>query len=215
MRRLPPRIVALTPGDLEPLARRDFAACASVALGAGLPGLILREPELCDRDFLELARELSLRCRAAGAWFCVHDRAHLAIEVGADALHLGFRSLPLAAARRILPDSMALGISTHAGDGADEFAGSDYRLHGPVFDTPSKRGLKAAIGLEGIERAVRDSPIPLVAIGGLEAQHLSALRALGAHGACARAAFFPKDDSLSKTAQRVTAWLEVRAKDGA
>ncbi len=215
MRRLPPRFVALTPGDLDPARAREFVARASVALGAGLPGLILREPELCDRDYLELARELAARCRSAGAWFCVHDRAHLAIEVGADALHLGFRSLAPGAARRILPASLALGLSTHAGDAADDFAGCDYRLHGPVFDTPSKRGLMAAIGLEGIARAVRDSPIPVVAIGGLEAQHFLALRALGAHGACARAAVFREHDPLPKTAQRTAAWLEVSAKAGA
>ncbi len=215
MRRLPPRIVALTPGDLERVSGREFLARASVALAAGLPGLMLREPELCDRDFLELARELALRCKAVCAWFCVHDRAHLAIEVGADALHLGFRSLPTAAARRVLPGSMALGISTHESDAADEFAGSDYRMHGPVFDTPSKRGLKAPIGLEGIERAVRGSPIPLLAIGGLLAEHFCTLRALGAHGACARAAFFQQDDPLPQTAQRVAAWLEVSAKDSA
>ncbi len=215
MRRLPPRIVALTPGDLECVRGREFAAQASVALAAGLPGLILREPKLGDRDFLELARELGMRCKTVGAWFCVHDRGHLAIEVGADALHLGFRSLPLAAARSILPDSMALGVSTHAGDGVDGFAGCDYRLHGPMFDTPSKRGLKAALGPQGIERAVRDSPIPLLAIGGLIAEHYGLLRALGAHGACARAAFFQRDDSPAKTAQRVADWLVAGSKAGA
>lgn len=167
----------------------------------------MREPGLTDREFLSLARELALRCKERGAWFCVHDRVHVALEVGADGVHLGFRSLSPNAARMLVPEHMALGISTHDGDPLALFESCDYRVHGPVFDTPSKRGIKSPIGLDGVARAVEQSPMPLIAIGGLKPEHFALLRKLRAHGACARAALFQPADSLLDTARRVEAWV--------
>ena len=209
MARLPPRLVALSTGELVADATHEFVARARAALAAGLPGLLLRESGLSDQALLELARELALCCQESGAWFCVHDRVHVAIEVESDAVHLGFRSLPPAAVRGIIPDAMALGISTHAGDPPALFEGCDYRIHGPVFDTPSKRGIKSPIGLAGVASAVDSSQIPLLAIGGLRPEHVSALREVGARGACARAAIFQATDSLLDTARRVRAWVAL------
>jgi thiamine-phosphate pyrophosphorylase len=208
-KRGPPSFVGLSPGDLVASSAHEFAQRVRAALSAGLPGLLLREPGLSDRDFLSLARELAARSHERGAWFCVHDRVHVAVEVGADAVHLGFRSLPPDAARELLPLSMALGISTHEGDELALFEGCDYRIHGPVFDTPSKRGIKSPIGLEGVARAVQLSKIPLLAIGGLKPEHFASLRELGAHGACARGAMFEAGDSLLETSRKVEGWLSV------
>ncbi|MEO6709107.1 MAG: thiamine phosphate synthase, partial [Planctomycetota bacterium] len=78
MARLPPRLVALSPGDLASATARDFLARAAAAIEAGLPGLILREPGLSDREFHSLAQGLAVQAKRAGAWFCVHDRVHAA-----------------------------------------------------------------------------------------------------------------------------------------
>ncbi|HUR26933.1 MAG TPA: thiamine phosphate synthase [Planctomycetota bacterium] len=208
-RRELPRLVALSPGDLVASTASGFLAQARAALAAGLPGLMLRESGLSDRDFLALARELAGGARGQGAWFCVHDRAHVALAVSADALHLGFRSLAPTVARELCPPSMMIGLSTHDGDGAARLDGCDYRIHGPVHDTPSKRGLKDAIGFEGIARALEVSTLPLLAIGGLESAHFHALRELGAHGACARGSVFRAGDAPQDVARRVEAWLGV------
>ncbi len=214
MKRAPPRFLALSPGDLRAGEAIQFLRHAQIALEIGLPGLMLREPLLSDREFLELARALALPARAHGTWFAIHDRAHVAVDVSADALHLGFRSLRPAAARRILPDSMALGISTHDGDEPAVFAMCDYRVHGPVFSTPSKRGLKDPIELAGVERALQLSSVPLLAIGGLQPQHLSNLVQLGARGACARASIFGRADSPAQYAKAARAWVSAAKEVG-
>ncbi|HTF87928.1 MAG TPA: thiamine phosphate synthase [Planctomycetota bacterium] len=207
MARLPPRFVALSPGDLSSATARDFLARAAAALEAGLPGLMLREPGLSDREFLTLAQGLAARAKHSGTWFCVHDRVHAGLAVEADAVHLGFHSLPPAQARSLLPASMGLGLSTHDGDPPERLADCDYRIHGPVFDTPSKQGIQTAIGLEGIARALALSEIPLLAIGGLLPEHFASLRDLGVHGVCARAGVFRSGDSLQATLARVQAWV--------
>lgn len=203
---LPPRFFALTPGDLAAGDVESFSVVARAAFDAGLGGILLREPALGDRQFLRLACALAAPARRHSAWLGVHDRLHCAIAAGADALHLGFRSLPAAAARALLPAGMALGLSTHAGDDDSLWSACDYRVHGPVFDTPSKRGWQDPIGVEGLLQAARRSAIPIWGIGGLLPEHATLLheRALG--GLCARSSLFVRGETPSTCAQRVAHW---------
>jgi thiamine-phosphate pyrophosphorylase len=174
--RTPPRLVALTPGrqaaDVATLERGVAAA-----LEAGLPGVLLREPARGDRELLALATALRARTAEHGAWLGVHDRLHVALAVGADAVHLGFRSLSPAAARAALAgaDGVALGLSAHAGDDAERWAPADYLVFGPVRATPKDPPV-APVGFEALAQAVRraagvsDGPVsgPVFGIGGLE-----------------------------------------------
>jgi thiamine-phosphate pyrophosphorylase len=199
--RTPPRLIALSPGDLGPDSVARFVAALERALGAGLPGLLLREPRLSDRDYLALgARVNELRERGAAPWLGVHDRAHLARALGADAVHLSFRSLPPVPLRAWLGPGVALGLSTHASDDPTSWSAADYVFHGPLRDTPSKRGLVAPVGFDGIERALRLAPCPLLVLGGVTAEDVSRLRALGAHGVAVLRGILASDDPGRATA---------------
>ena len=109
--RLPPALVALTPGDLERERIPAFLERLAGACSAGLPGLLVREPRLTDREWLALLEEVRSR-RGAELWLGVHDRAHLVRAVEADGLHLGFRSLPPAVARDVAGDLRVSAQST-------------------------------------------------------------------------------------------------------
>lgn len=183
-RALPARLLALTPGELVDGAereRRELLARVELACDAGLQSILLREPKLSDRATLELARELRRRLGARG-WLGLHDRVHLSEAAGADAVHLGFRSLAPAAAREILPESIAIGFSAHADDEPRVREACDYLLLGPVFDTPSKRGLKAPLGLDGWKRELALTRTPAWAIGGVDASNAGSLLDAGAAG---------------------------------
>jgi thiamine-phosphate pyrophosphorylase len=205
--RLPPRLVALTPGTLAEPEFAAFLAQARRAVGAGLPGILLREPGVCDRALLELALELRslVDARGPGApWLGVHDRVHVALAVRADGVHLGFRSLRPAAARRAaramggLAAPLAIGLSTHAGDRPESWREADYRFLGPVFPTPSKHGLLEPIGLDGIADAcaVADaSAVPVWAIGGVQPENARAVVRAGARGVAVQAAVFGHADA--------------------
>jgi thiamine-phosphate pyrophosphorylase len=192
-RRLPPPLLAISPGALVHERVEDFTGELARAIEGGLSGLLLREPELSDRAFLELARCARAMLRPP-AWLAIHDRVHLAAACGADAVHLGFRSLPPDEARRILEPSIALGFSAHAGDDESARAPSDYLFFGPVLDTPSKRGVKAPVGFTGLAREARTSSIPLWAIGGLKPEHVAAVRASGARGLAVQSGIFAARD---------------------
>jgi thiamine-phosphate pyrophosphorylase len=195
-RRLPPPLLAISPGALAHERDEDFTGELARAMDGGLSGLLLREPELSDRAFLDLARRARAMLRPP-AYLAIHDRVHLAEACAADAVHLGFRSLPPDEARRILEPSIALGFSAHEGDDERARAASDYLFFGPVLDTPSKRGVKAAVGFDGLARAVRASSIPIWAIGGLKPEHASAVRASGARGLAVQSGIFGARDVAS------------------
>jgi thiamine-phosphate pyrophosphorylase len=176
----PPSLIALTPGDLDDARALQVVRVLEPCARAGLRGVLLREPLLSDRVTLDLAREL--RRLFADAWLGLHDRVHLAEECGADAVQLGFKSLAPAVARRVLAADVAIGFSAHAGDDDSAWIDCDHLLFGPVFDTPSKRGLQEPVGLDGLARATRRTKLPLWAIGGLQPAHAAGVLASGAAG---------------------------------
>ena len=193
--RLPPRLLALTPGTLRAGLEPALLAACSAALEGGLRGVLLREPGLDERAFLALARELRrLLDGVEGGWLGVHDRGHLALLCGADGLHLGFRSLAPAIAREHLDRSIALGVSAHEGDDPRAVEPADYLLLGPVLDTPSKRGLKEPLGFEALAREAARLARPAWAIGGLQPEHAARALAAGCRGVAVRAAVFGAPD---------------------
>jgi len=189
---LPPSVIALSPGTLDEGAIDGFERAAGKAVEGGLRGLLLREPSLSDESFLALARRLRALldeprgAAGAGAWLGIHDRAHLAVAARADGVHLGFRSLGPAALSPWLADRCSIGLSTHAGDDPAGWRSADYLFHGPVRATPSKEGLLAPVGLDGLSAAVEAAgPVPVWGIGGLLPRDLRQVQGAGARGAAA------------------------------
>lgn len=196
--RLPPTLLALSPGTLRDAADVErLLQRAAAARAAGLRGVLLREPHLGERPFLELARRLRALLAGDGGWLGLHDRAHLVAAAGADAVHVGFRSLSPAELRSWLPADVAVGLSTHAGDDVAAWGSADYLVHGPVFDTPSKRGLLEPIGTGGLAAAVARAPRPVWALGGLAPEHPERVRGAleaGARGVAVLAAVLARED---------------------
>jgi len=169
-----PLLLALSPGDLREEDARAFLGRVERAVAGGLEALLLRERELSDRAYLELGARLRPLVRT----LVVHDRGHLAQLLGADALQLGFGSLPPSAAAV----GIALGFSAHAHDAPEARAGADFLVLGPVLPTPSKEGLVEPLGFEGLARECAREPRPIWAIGGLKPEHARSVRAAGARG---------------------------------
>lgn len=211
-RLLPPPLLALSPGTLARADCETFLARVRAAVQAGLPGLLVREPELLDRDqvsLLERAREILER-----GWLGVHDRAHLAAPLRCDGLHLGFRSLVPLAAREVAGPDVAIGFSAHAHDAPDACEGADYLLLGPLHETPSKRGLVAPLGLDGLERRIALEPRPVWAIGGIAPEHVAPALARGARGIAVLRGILGARDPAAET-RRYLAALAARESGGA
>lgn len=164
-----------------------------VARGRALPDLLdavlaggcrlvqLRDKRMPLSDLYGVAKGLAERCRRAGALFIVNDRADLAIAVGAGGLHVGQDDLPAEAARRLIPAGMTLGVSTHDLAQARRAleAGADYVAVGSIYPTGSKTGFQL-VGPELVRTVRPEIPVPLVAIGGINADNAAPVVEAGA-----------------------------------
>lgn len=151
---------------------------------AGGAGLIQLRAKGCQKeDILAWSQELLPLCQAAGVPFIVNDHIDIAVEVGADGVHLGQDDGPLAEAREQFATSKIVGRSTHSPEQAHAALaeGADYIGFGPLFPTPTKKG-RPGIGLKNIPTVLNTvgKKIPVFCIGGIKRDNLSIVKAAGA-----------------------------------
>jgi thiamine-phosphate pyrophosphorylase len=171
--------------DDDPRWGRSPIEQARAASEGGAAVVQLRCKRTPDAHALEWAREIRDLTRRAGCRFVVNDRFDLALLAGADGVHLGQDDLPPGAIPTELRARLAIGRSTHTREQLEATRDEDidYVAFGPVFGTTSKASEFDARGLEALAEAVRlSAPRPLVAIGGIQSRHLTALREAGAAG---------------------------------
>jgi thiamine-phosphate pyrophosphorylase len=170
--------------DDDVLARPDFAANAEAVLrcGSGV-ALHLRGPSIDAGTLLRLAVRLRPVAVEADSVLLVNDRVDVAMEARLDGVHLGRRSMPVGAARRILPPHALVGASVHDPERAREAwsEGADYLIVGTIFSTPSHPG-RTGDGTIHLKRVGASGVGPLIAIGGVTVDRLAACIRAGAHG---------------------------------
>lgn len=130
---------------------------------------------------LQEARPLREYLRSVGVPFIVNNEVELALELQADGIHVGQRDMPAAEVRRRVGKDMLIGLSVSnaAEMRAVNPAVVDYVGCGPVFSTATKPDAAPAVGVEGWAELSALCPLPLVAIGGINAERARAIRAAG------------------------------------
>lgn len=155
------------------------------ALDGGARVVQLRMKRTPLREGVRIAREVVEACQAAGAVCIINDRVDLVLLSDAHGVHLGEEDLPIAEARRLLGPSKLIGATVRDGPGARAASvqGADHVGLGPVFGTTTKQVAHPALGLEGLSRAVAQSPVPVVAIAGIGLENIREVALAGAHAA--------------------------------
>ena len=166
---------------LDPkLTKKDIFEDCENAVRAGIPSIQYREKEKGKGEMLEECRKLKETC-SGKALFFVNDRADIALAAGADGLHLGQDDLPLAEARKLLPNAI-IGITVHSVEEAVEAekGGADYVSVSPVFFTATKSDAGNAIGLEMVKKVKESVKIPVMGIGGINSENAKSVIDAGA-----------------------------------
>lgn len=164
--------------DPEACRGRDPLEVSDAILAGGCAALQLRAKRMPDGELLRLARAMAARAAERGVLFVVDDRVDLALLCGADGVHVGQLDLGLADVRALAPQ-LSVGLSTHDQAQVEAGGGADYLGFGPVFATRSKENPDPVVGLEGLARAVAGSPLPMVAIGGVDLARAPRVRETG------------------------------------
>ena len=160
--------------------RPDLADFVAACIAGGVDVVQLREKDLEARALLARARLVGDVCRAHGVPFVLNDRPDLALEVGADGVHVGQDDAPVSLARRILGPDAIVGLSTHGADDLAAAASEDvtYISAGPVEATPTKPG-RPGTGLGYVTQASARSSVPVFVTGGVTPETIPALASAG------------------------------------
>ena len=156
---------------------KDLYTVVEDALKGGITLFQFREKgkgALEGKEKLELAIKLQNLCKKYNVQFIVNDDIELALEIDADGVHVGQDDLGVDEIRKLMPNKiigLSIGNEEELKQSKVEYV--DYVGVGPVYVTQSKDDAGGAIGYEGLELMRKLLPqMPLVAIGGIQTQHI-------------------------------------------
>ena len=154
--------------------------------------MVLREKDLTEEKYEELAKVVIKLCEKAGTTLILHRFPEVVHHLGYDKLHL-----PLEMLKTIgRPEGLTLlGTSIHSVEDAKEAGrlGADYVFAGNIFETDCKKGLPGR-GLEFLENVCKEVDIPVYAIGGITAEKMPQILGTGAAGGCMMSGFMQLKD---------------------
>lgn len=182
-RQAPGRLHVITDETLQ--SRFTHLELARLASTAGADVVQFREkrgwPTL---ELLRVALAMREAVGAGGTRLIVNDRVDVAAAVAADGVHLGLRDASPELARRLLGGAATIGATANDALRLSALARAPvgYVGVGPVFGTRSKAGAIGALGLDGLERLVRASAHPVIAIGNITPERVAGVLATGAYG---------------------------------
>lgn len=176
-------LYVLTAPELRP--DRDALTVARAALAGGAKIIQLRDKRASTPAIVETARQLNALAREHNALFIVNDRVDVALASGADGVHLGPDDLSPCDARRLLGPDAIIGVSVS--DVAEALAVAPYVSYlgvGAIFGSTTKLDAGPPVGVERIAEVKAACPNhPLVAIGGISLDNISAVWRAGADAA--------------------------------
>ena len=191
-----PGVICVT--DRRAAGGRPIADLVRASVAAGADMVQIREKDLAGGPLLLMVKEAVAIAREAGARcrIIVNDRLDVALAAKASGAHLPAEGLPVGEARRKVGPRFLLGRSVHSLAEARqaEKEKADYLIFGPIFATPSKAGLGAPHGPEGLRKLLGAVRVPIYAIGGINLTTIEALRGIPIAGIAAIGAIASAED---------------------
>lgn len=180
----------------------DETLCEQIekALKGGATFIQLREKEMDEESFINLGKQVKQLTDRYNVPLVINDNVKVAVEVGADGVHIGQGDMELVKAREILGDDKIIGVSVHNITEAVEACknGADYLGVGAIFKTTSKDDARPVTG-ETLQEICKAVDIPVVAIGGINKDNIKELKGTGISGVAVISAIFAEEDIQAAT----------------
>lgn len=191
----PHGLYALTPDDCPSLAD---AVEATIAGGARM--IQYRDKTASTMEREARAKALLALCRPQGIPLIINDDLDLALALGADGVHLGEDDCSIAKARERLPSGL-IGASCYNDFARAQAAirsGASYVAFGSFYASPTRPDAVTAQP-DLLMRARRELPVPVCAIGGINADNAAPLIQAGANLLAVCSGIFAQPDITSTT----------------
>ena len=181
---------------------RSLAGIVAAAVKGGVTMVQLRDKTASTRAFIEDARALKALLAPPRVPLLVNDRIDVALAAGANGAHVGQGDMPVALARKLLGPKAIVGLSiTQSAEArAEDIEFADYLGVGPIFPQLTKPDAAPTLGLEGLAEIRRIISKPIVAIGGVTAANVRAVRSAGADGVAVVSAIMGAQDPMAAAA---------------
>lgn len=161
------------------------------AIEKGCRLIQVREKQMHGSELADFVGQIVLRSRKSNTLVVVNAAPVVAMEAGADGVHLDSATLMSAETR---PTLEWVGASCHNRTELEKVAalGLDYALLGSVRETASHPGQRG-MGWDNFAALAAELPIPILALGGLNPADMTAAREHGAHGIAAIRGIWQQD----------------------
>jgi len=154
------------------------------AIEAGIEVLQLRFKHLAKGEFYVLGQRLKPLLKQHGVKFLINDHIDIALALEADGVHIGQDDLPYEKARALMGKNKIVGLSLSS---LNEFQAckhldADYFGVGPVSETLTKEDASPVLSAADFRSITENSPLPIIAIGGIDAHNAHSFIENGASG---------------------------------
>ena len=169
------QIYLISPPKIELL---NFSKRLEKALKTNLvPVFQLRLKEYSNSELTQIAKEIKKICDNNNCLFLLNDSLEIALNIGANGVHLGAEDGSILSARKNSPKNFLIGASCydskHLAMEAGE-QGADYLSFGAFFESKTKKS-RGNPSLEILEWSNEILNLPTVAIGGITADNCAPL----------------------------------------
>lgn len=166
------------------LCKEDFLTRTKKIASAKPKGVILREKDLTEKEYKDLATKVIEICNRYNTPCILHNFTKVALELNHPYIHLPLHILDNISAED-RGKFKVLGASCHSADDAvrAEKLGCTYITAGHIYDTDCKKGLPGR-GLEFLKNVCQSVEIPVYAIGGISSKNFPQVKVAGAKGVC-------------------------------
>lgn len=169
-------LYAVTDSGMNKKWGRSISEAVRAAIEGGATLIQLREKEAETKDILNAAEECLKVARSYGVPLLINDHLDVALACNADGVHLGQSDMPVKVARALLGPNKIIGASCKTPEQALKAwkEGADYIGSGGVYPTNTKKN-NQTIGLSCLQSVCESSPLPVVAIGGINIENVHEL----------------------------------------
>lgn len=170
------------------------------AIKGGITFLQLREKNISEEQYVKDAREIKALADKYNIPLLINDNVQVALECGADGVHLGQDDMDVSNARILLGDDKIIGATAHNIEEAirAECLGADYLGVGAVFGTSTKDNT-IPVTYDALKEICNTVSIPVVAIAGINEANVMKLAGSGIAGVAVVSAIFGAENIETAT----------------
>lgn len=169
--------------DRDLMSTETIEEAVEAACRGGVTLVQLREKHVTIDEYTAIATRVKVVCDSFDVPLIINDEPQVAVAVGATGVHVGQEDLEARKVREIVGPDAIVGVSAGSIEEARaaQDAGADYLGVGAITFTATKPESNV-LTIDELQKIVQSVDIPVVAIGGVNAQTIPSIKGIGLAG---------------------------------